>query len=82
MPEQVRPELAYTSLSDLTPDEYVVIDRDTGTVIGINLNIVPWPKKKTEQENIISSNFFALEYANRRGRPLHVRGSIKRWRRK
>lgn len=62
-----------TNLAALDYDDYVVIDKDTGTVLGINLSLVRWRGIPEDvREDITSSDSAAWDYANEHGIPLHI----------
>lgn len=50
---------------------FLVIDKDTGTVLGTRLVLVPTPDEDREQE-ILDSDHEAMCYAEKHGIPLFV----------
>ena len=66
------------NLVDVDNDNYVVIDLDTGTVLGTNLVAVQWPKDEELQEEILSSDSAAYKYAEEHGKTLYVHGLSER----
>lgn len=60
-----------TALMDLNNDDYAVIDKDTGTVLGTNLALVRWDAIPEEtREDILTSDSAACAYATGHGRHL------------
>lgn len=57
---------------DLSSQNYAVVDKETGTVLGTNVCLVPWPTDKALAEEILSSDSAAWEYAEEFGIPLLV----------
>lgn len=51
---------------------YAVVDMDSGTVLGTNVCLVPWPVDAYEQENILNSDSYAFDYATENGIPLYA----------
>lgn len=56
-----------TNIHNLPAHEYVVIDLDTGTVLGTNLVLVKYPATEEEQDRIMSSDSAAWGYGTRNG---------------
>src|SRR5690606_14313810 len=52
--------------------QYAVIDLDTGTVLGTNLRLVEMPLDPADQEEILSSDSAAHDYAQEFGIPLYA----------
>lgn len=62
-----------TNVSGLNNDDYAVIDKDTGTVLGTNLALVRWDLIPEEtREEITASDSAAWDYATEHGTPLHT----------
>lgn len=62
-----------TKLTSLKPEEFAVVDLDTGTVLGTNLKIVPMGMLSlTETEQISSSDSAAFDHAQQYGDDLFV----------
>lgn len=62
-------------LVDLNDKEYMVVDLDTGTVLGTNLVVVVVPDEDAHpglMEDIISNDSVAWGYATDLGSPLFV----------
>lgn len=51
---------------------YAVVDMDTGTVLGTNVCLVPWPVDEDEQENLLNSDSASFAYATENGIPLYA----------
>ena len=64
--------MSMENLVDLNSDDYMVIDMDTGTVLGTNLVIVPVPASEEEIETVSSSDSAAFDYGETYGIPLLV----------
>ena len=58
------------SIQHLNDDEYMVIDMDTGTVLGTNLVLVRVPDDEGLMEEISASGSAAWDYAAEYGIPL------------
>lgn len=62
-----------TKLTSLKPEEFAVVDLDTGTMLGINLKIVPLGiLSLRETEQISSSDSAAFDHAQQYGDDLLV----------
>lgn len=60
-------------LDFLTPDRGImVIDMDTGTVLGTNLRVCLVPETEDQMEEISSSDSAAWDYADSNGHPLFL----------
>lgn len=67
-----------TNIIDLNNDDYVVIDKDTGTVLGTNLALVCWNVIPEETRyDITSSDSAAWDYATEHGIPLHKVDAVR-----
>ena len=64
--------MSSTNIINLNNEEFAVIDLDTGTVLGTNLVLVRIPEDETLQEDILSNDSIAWEYANENGIALTV----------
>ena len=65
--------LRLENIRDLDEDEFMVIDLDTGTVLGTNLVIAPVPHDGMTPgalEDILSSDSAAFDYGEHNGFPL------------
>lgn len=60
-----------TNIVELNNDNYVVIDMDSGTVLGTNLVLVQVPDEDTLEE-ILNSDSEAFDYGQEHGVPLTV----------
>lgn len=61
-----------TDIIDLNYDDYVVIDKDTGTVLGTDLALVCWNViPEGVRADITSNDSAACDYATEHGIPLH-----------
>lgn len=61
-----------TNIMDLNNDDYAVIDKDSGTVLGTNLALVRWSTIPEEtREDMMSSDAVAWAYAGEYGTPIH-----------
>lgn len=59
-----------TNLKNLNTSDYVVIDLDTGTVLGTNLVVVSFPEDEEEREILLSSDSAAFNYGTQYGVPI------------
>ena len=61
-----------TNIMDLNNDDYAVIDKDSGTVLGTNLALVRWSTIPEEtRDDMMSSDAVAWAYAEEYGTPIH-----------
>ena len=61
-----------TNIKDLNSDDYAVIDKDTGTVLGTNLALVNWSAVPEQtRDDMMSSDAVAWAYAEEYGNPIH-----------
>ena len=67
------------NLLDVNNDDYVVIDLDSGTVVGTNLVAVPWPKDEELQEEILSSDSAAYRYAHDFGKAIFILQNLEEY---
>lgn len=67
-------------LTDLNPDDYVVVDLDTGTVLGTNLQVVKVSHLSMEEQDEIfeAGDSEVFEYASENGKPLFVSDELLR----
>lgn len=64
--------LPVTALMDLNSDDYAVIDKDTGTVLGTNLVLVNWSAiPEQTRDDMMSSDAVAWAYAEEYGNQIH-----------
>lgn len=67
-----------TDIIDLNNDDYAVIDKDTGTVLGTNLALVPWSTiGENMRDDITSNDSAAWDYADKYGIPLHKVDAVR-----
>lgn len=60
-----------TNVSDLNNDDYAVIDKDTGTVLGTNLALVRWDiVPEDTKNNVLSYSGDAMDYGEHNSIPL------------
>lgn len=52
--------------------QYAVVDMDTGTVLGTNVCLVPWPTDVTVADELLSSDSSVFAYATEHGIPLYT----------
>ena len=64
--------MAKTSVQSLNNDDYVVIDLDSGTVLGTNLVLVSFPEDEQEREELLNSDTTAFNYGIEKGVPIFV----------
>jgi hypothetical protein len=56
--------MSYIAIFDLNPEDYIVVDRDTGTVLGTNLVVIKSSNlTEDEREEISNDDSVAIEYA-------------------
>ena len=60
-----------TNIMDLNSDDYAVIDKDSGTVLGTDLALVPLNITEDTREDILTSDSAALDHAHKYGTPIH-----------
>lgn len=53
----------HDSISNMNNDDYMVIDKDTGTILGTNIVLVEYPKDEDVREELLSNDSFAFDYA-------------------
>lgn len=57
--------MSYSALFDLDPEAYLVVDRETGTVLGTNLVVINTKNLSEEQvEEIVTNDSVAADYAD------------------
>lgn len=67
-----------TNIMDLNNDDYAVIDKDSGTVLGTNLALVCMNNIPDEtREDILTSDSAAREYAEDCGDSLYMTDSLQ-----
>ena len=60
-------------LAGINEGLWVIIDGDSGTVVGTNLKAVAWTNISEEvQIKLLMNESFARDYATRHGRPLYL----------
>ena len=54
-------------LHTIVDGETVVVDLTTGTILGTNLMVAPWPESQEEQEILLADAGYAAFYAQQNG---------------
>lgn len=60
------------NIVELSNKQYAVVDMDTGTVLGTNCVLVPWPLDVYEADELLSSDSATFDYATEYGVPLYT----------
>ena len=60
------------NIVELSHRNFAVVDMDTGTILGTNVCLVPWPTDPFEADEILSSDSTAFAYATEYGVPLYT----------
>jgi hypothetical protein len=68
-----------TDIRNLDNSEWMVIDLDTGTVLSLNLVLVPVPPTEEQIEELSSSDSMAHDYGTALGLPLLVDADRTGW---
>lgn len=61
-----------TNIVELSNRRFAVVDMDTGTVLGTNVCLVPWPTDPHEADEVLSSDSACFDYATEYGIPLYA----------
>lgn len=67
--------IRFTKLLDLNPDEFMVIDLDSGTVLGTNVVVCRVPDESATpgaMEDILNSDSTAHDYGMHNALPVYV----------
>lgn len=62
----------YTDLCELPPTGWLLIDMDSGTVVGTNVVLVERPTDDALAESILDSDMEALNYGHQHGYRLYA----------
>ena len=60
------------NLVELNSRKFAVIDMDSGTVLGTNVCLVPWPEDEGKLESLLNSDAEAFDYATEYGIPVYA----------
>lgn len=53
----------HDSVTNMSNDDYMVIDKDTGIILGTNIVLVEYPKDEDVREELLSNDSFVFDYA-------------------
>lgn len=71
--------MAYVNVRSLPTEEYIVVDLDTGAVVGPNVALVRWPHTDAKlQQSILTDTQFSTIHALNHGKVLYVSRGIKK----
>jgi hypothetical protein len=62
----------FTNIGNISQNNYMVVDKDTGTVLNLNLVLVPVPQDEGIYEEVLSNDSAAFDYAQENGIALFV----------
>lgn len=63
---------AHTNVVELNHRKFAVVDMDSGTVLGTNVCLVPFPDDEEEREALLNSDSTSFTYATEHGIPVYA----------